>query len=149
MTSTMCNTNQSFCLPSFPLNVCFLILLTVEERHSLMIWRNIYFCDYLSATPIKHRDDKGQILGLDEICAQRRKLSGYISFPFFMDGINLKDCRWPSNTFWILSCHLLTKDQSCWPRFLYSSERNVTEAPTTRHNSTGVWHPRKHLWPLG
>ncbi|MXQ86122.1 hypothetical protein E5288_WYG002102 [Bos mutus] len=46
----------------------------------------------IKATPIKHRDDKGQILGLDEICAQRRKLSGYISFPFFMDGIDLKDC---------------------------------------------------------
>ncbi|KAG5197599.1 hypothetical protein JEQ12_008328, partial [Ovis aries] len=47
--------------------------------------------DEFRATPIKHQDDKGQILGWDEICAQRRKLSGYISFPFFMDGIDLKD----------------------------------------------------------
>eukprot|EP00069_Balaena_mysticetus_P009579 bmy_01248T0 len=48
------------------------------------------------AKPIKHPDDKGQILGLDDVFAQRRKLSSCISFQFFMEGIDLKDyTSWP------------------------------------------------------
>lgn len=76
----MCNTNQDFCLPSFLLNVCFLVSLAMDVRHSPQNINKYILCYYLSAKPIKYPDDKGQTLVLDEVYMHRQKISKSTSF---------------------------------------------------------------------